>query len=251
MPIRCASARAPVDRLRRAAGALAVGGRVGPQLERDREHLVAGVERELRGGGAVHAAAHGDERAARVRARAARRRPSRPRRARGAARRRRASAAWRLGGISPPSAPATSSGVIRAAVEEGLALDQLDDGAAGGAGGAAALGVEAGLGDAVALHAHGHAHEVAAGGAAGGAGVRPVGAARRARAAPPDGPRTASWRRLTDRAGVSAPAESGARFELRPEPVREPAANVEPNITGLGVLLAVGPWPAAEDTHAC
>ena len=33
--------------------------------------------------------------------------------------------------------------------------------------------------------------------------------------------------------------------------MREPAANVEPNITGLGVLLAVGPWPAAEDTHAC
>jgi anti-anti-sigma factor len=33
--------------------------------------------------------------------------------------------------------------------------------------------------------------------------------------------------------------------------VREPAANVEPNITGLGVLLAVGPWSAAEDTRAC
>ena len=64
-----------------------------------------------------------------------------------------------------------SSGVTSRGGEEGLALDQLHHGAAGGARGAAALGVEAGLGDAVALHAHGHAHEVAAGGAAGRAGV--------------------------------------------------------------------------------
>jgi hypothetical protein len=52
------------DRLRRAAGALAVGGRVGPELQRDREHLVAGVQRELCGGGAVDSSAHRDERAA-------------------------------------------------------------------------------------------------------------------------------------------------------------------------------------------
>ncbi len=59
-------------------------------------------------------------------------------------------------------------------VQQRPVLDQLDDGAAGGADGAAALGVEAGLRDAVALHSNRHAHEVTAGGAARGAGVRPV-----------------------------------------------------------------------------
>ena len=82
------------DGLRRAAGALAVGGRVGPELERDREHLVAGVQRELRGGGAVDPAAHRDERAARLRLEPRGAARARRRRARGGARRRRA---WRRG----------------------------------------------------------------------------------------------------------------------------------------------------------
>src|SRR5688572_25447372 len=43
----------PGDRLRRAAGALAVRGGIGPELERDRDHIVAGIEGELRGGGTI------------------------------------------------------------------------------------------------------------------------------------------------------------------------------------------------------
>ena len=61
----------------------------------------------------------------------------------------------------------------RAAAQERLALDELHGGAAGGPRGAAQpLRVEAGLDHAVALDAHRDPHEVAAGGAAGGAGVR-------------------------------------------------------------------------------
>ena len=56
-------------------------------------------------------------------------------------------------------------------LEERPALDQLDERAAGGDERAAAARVEAGLGDAIAVHAHGHAHEVAACGAPGGTGV--------------------------------------------------------------------------------
>ena len=33
------------------------------------------------------------------------------------------------------------------------------------------------------------------------------------------------------------------------ELVRQPALHVEANITGMGVPLAAGPWPTAEDTH--
>ena len=170
-------------RLRRAAAALAVGGRVGPQLERDGHHLVAGVERELRGGGAVDAAAHGDERAPRLAARSA----GAPSRAAAPSARWSASAAssaaWRLAGIEPAERRGDVVGRDPRGVEEGRALHQLDDRAARGARGAAALGVEARLDDPVALHAHGHPHEVAAGRAAGRAGVRPVRRARRARAA--------------------------------------------------------------------
>ena len=68
-------------------------------------------------------------------------------------------------------------------VEEGPSLHQLDHRAAGGASRAAALGVETGLGHAVALDPHGDAEEVAAGRAAGGAGVR----RSRERAEPPRG----------------------------------------------------------------
>ena len=64
------------------------------------------------------------------------------------------------------------------------------------------------------------------------------------------------------RAGGRAPArrarrEGGrrrptrGRLDRRPEPVRESAAHVEPNTTGKGVRLEVGPWPAPEDTRTC
>ena len=52
-------------RLRRAAGALAVAGRVGPELEGHGHDLVAGVERELGHRGAVDPAAQGYQRASR------------------------------------------------------------------------------------------------------------------------------------------------------------------------------------------
>ena len=148
--MRWARARAPRHGLRRAAGALAVGGRVGPQLERHGHYLVAGVERELGGGGAVDPAAHGHQRAARVgRERAAPARAAAPS-ARWSASAARA-AAWRLrGDQSAERVGDVVRGEARG-VEERRALDQLDHGAAGGAGGAAALGVEARLGDAVAL----------------------------------------------------------------------------------------------------
>ena len=56
-------------------------------------------------------------------------------------------------------------------VEERGALDELDHGAPGGPRGGAAAGLEAGLGDAVALDANRDPHEVAAGGSAGGPAV--------------------------------------------------------------------------------
>ena len=92
-PIRCASARAPVTAWGEQQERLAVGGRVGPQLERDGHHVLAGVQRQLCRRGAVHAAAHGHHgpawptgpgraprRGQRIPARGeARRRPARPR----------------------------------------------------------------------------------------------------------------------------------------------------------------------------
>ena len=65
--------------------------------------------------------------------------------------------------------------MTRAASRNGRPLDQLDDRAARGARGAAALGVETGLGDAIALDPDGDPDQVTAGGATGGAGMRPVG----------------------------------------------------------------------------
>ena len=95
-PCRARASRAPSTAPRRAAAALVVGGGVGPQLERHGHHVVAGVERELRRGGAVHAAAHRHERPARARAAGAARRRGR----------RRPSARW--------SASAASSAACRA-----------------------------------------------------------------------------------------------------------------------------------------
>ena len=59
--------------------------------------------------------------------------------------------------------------------QEGAALHQLDHGAPGRPHGAAAVGVEAGLDHDLALHADGHADEVAASGTTGRPGMRPVG----------------------------------------------------------------------------
>ena len=83
----------------------------------------------------------------------------------------RAQAAELLGQLVGVNAPAS---------RKRLALDQLDDGAAGGLSRAAALGVEARFGDAVALDAHRDADQVAARRAAGGARC---GASRSARPA--------------------------------------------------------------------
>ena len=60
-------------------------------------------------------------------------------------------------------------------IEEGLSLDQLDDGASGRRQRTAALGVEARLGDALALDPHADAQQVAAGRATGHARVGRVG----------------------------------------------------------------------------
>ena len=59
-------------------------------------------------------------------------------------------------------------------LEKGPALHELDHGAARGQRCAAALRVKARLGDALPLHSHGHAHEIAAGRPARRAAVRPV-----------------------------------------------------------------------------
>jgi hypothetical protein len=167
-------------RLRRAAGARAVGAGVGPELERDRHDLVASVERQLRGGGAVDAAAHGDERAPRALLQADRAS------LRGRAQRPVQRVGRQLGGVAlrrDQAAERVGDRVRRHArrFQQRLALDQLHHRAAGGADGAAALGVEAGLGDPVPFQPDRDSHEVAAGGAAGSAGMRP--ACQRAQAA--------------------------------------------------------------------
>ena len=61
---------------------------------------------------------------------------------------------------------------MRAASRTGAPRDERDRGAGGGDGRAAALGVEAGVGDAVAVDGEVDAHEVAAGRAAGRRRVR-------------------------------------------------------------------------------
>ena len=57
------------------------------------------------------------------------------------------SAAWRLAGLSPPSSSAISSRADARGVEQRRVAQQRDDRAAGGDRGAAAAGVEAGVGD--------------------------------------------------------------------------------------------------------
>ena len=157
--------------LGRAAAELAVGGRVGPQLERHGDHLVARVERELRSGGRVHPAAHRDERAPRAgreRGRAV---------ARGGAECAVEGVGGQLGCVARRGQqPAELLGYVvgrdARGVEQRSALDELHDRAAGGANGGATVGVEAGLGDAVGLDSHGDPDEVAAGRAARRSGMR-------------------------------------------------------------------------------
>ena len=91
-----------------------------PQLERHRHHVVAGVERQLRGGGTVHPAAHGHERPPRVRCRPPERRRGPPHPSARWSASAASTAAWRVGrhrgrpGRRPPS-----SGVTRAASSTG------------------------------------------------------------------------------------------------------------------------------------
>ena len=163
--MRWASSRAPRTACGEQQQLLAVGGRVGPQLERDRHDLVAGVERELGGGGGVDAAAHGDERAPRAR------RDRHGRVLRGRAERAVQRVGGELGGVAlrrrQAAERARRSPRPRAArVEERPALDALHDRARRGRSRAAALGVEARLDHAIALDLHRDAHEVATGGAA-------------------------------------------------------------------------------------
>ena len=151
--------------LRRAAALVPIRGGVGPQLERDGDHLVARVERELRGGRAVDPAAHRDERPPRARAQLRNARlgdgpESAVKSVRGKLR------DVPLGPHEPAQSGIDFVGADPGGVQEGAALDELDDGAAGGGERTAALGVEARLRDPVALDAHAHAHEVTAGGTA-------------------------------------------------------------------------------------
>ena len=79
-----------------------------------------------------------------------------------------------LGRDQPAERVADLVGGEAGGLDEGPALDELDDRAARGASRAAALGVEAGLGHALAVDPHGDAKEVAARGATGCAGWGPV-----------------------------------------------------------------------------
>ena len=161
-------------RLRRAAALFAVGCRVGPQLERDRHDLVPGVQRQLGRRCAVNSPAHRDERAPRAVA------EPRPARTRHGAERAVQSVGRELCGVPLRRHETTERGhnVLRPHsryLEEGPALDQLDHSASRGDQRATALGVEARLDDTLALHAYGHAHEVAARRAAGDARVGRIG----------------------------------------------------------------------------
>ena len=124
MPSECASARAPSTASGEQQALAPSVSRVGPELDRDADHLRPALARQQRGDGAVDAAGHGDERRARVA-------PGWPPGARapsdggGALPERRCSAsvascaAWRLAGVRPPIAASTVSMSIRAASSTG------------------------------------------------------------------------------------------------------------------------------------
>jgi hypothetical protein len=156
----------PDHGLGRAAALLAVRGGVGPQLEGHGHHLVAGVERELRGGGAVHSSAHRHKRPSRARTHfrgtVARGGPQGPVQGVGG----------QLGGVALGRHEAAEGGghVIRRherGAKEWRALDQLDGGAGGRPSGSAARRLEPGLHHPVAFDADRELDQVAAGGAAG------------------------------------------------------------------------------------
>ena len=145
----------------RAARLLAVVERVAPQLERDRDGVVPGAQR---GDGGVHAAAHGHERAAGVGA-------QRPVGGHGEPERARQGVGRDLGGVQLAGAqPAECGGDLRGPharrVEHGRAADELHRRAGRGVRGAAARGLEAGVGHPVARDGDPQARHVAAGGAA-------------------------------------------------------------------------------------
>ena len=169
MPRRWASSRAPAHGLGRAAARLAVVLGIGPQLERARDASPSRGD-EQRGDGAVHAAAHRDERAVPRRRASAAWRAAAPR-ARWSASA--ASwAAWSFEGISPPSSSAISRQPIRAASSRPRPRASATVALPAALRGAAAARVEAGVGDRPAgvVERERQAHEVAAGRAAGGAG---------------------------------------------------------------------------------
>ena len=162
------------DGLRGAAAALAVVLGVGPQLQGDRDDLLAGARGEQRGDGGVDPAAHRDEGALRARARARRARGRAAPSARCSASAA-SSAAWRLAGLqaaelvrrshrrrrarrSSRGAPRTSA---TAALPAAIAAPQPE--ASKPASRDHALG-------AAGLKRQREAHEIAAGGPTGGAG---------------------------------------------------------------------------------
>jgi hypothetical protein len=151
--------------LRRAAALGAVGAGVRPELERDAHDLVARVQGEARRHGAVHAAAHGHDRA-----------PAGRRdgcaavahsRTQGAV----ASVGGKLGGVVPSRGESAELGgqVLRSQsgrLEQLGPVDQLHDRAAGRLGRGAPARRETRLRDARPVHAHGHSDQVPAGGTA-------------------------------------------------------------------------------------
>ena len=148
------------DGVRRAAGRLGVVLLVAPELDRDRDGVAPRARDQQRGDRRVDAAAHRDERAPRIDATAAPpdARPS----ARCSASEAR-SAACSLPGESPPSSSAIARVPTRAASSSSSPADQRHGRAAPAAvRSAAARGVEAGLDDAIAVHAHGDADQVPA-----------------------------------------------------------------------------------------
>src|SRR5581483_10780570 len=162
------------DGLGGAAAALAVVLGVGPELERDGDHVLAGAGGEQRGDGAVDAAAHCDERALA-------RGGGRERGARAGAGAERAvqGVGGELGGVALGGVQAAElggdlPGPHTSGVQQGGAAHERDGGAPDGDRGAAAGGVEAGVADraagAVGVERERDPDQVPAGGAAGGAG---------------------------------------------------------------------------------
>ena len=162
----------PGHGLGRAAAALPVGAGIRPQLERHGQHVPAGVQGQLRGGGTVHPAAHGHQRATRVRVEAHRAVTC------GQSQRPVQGIGGQLGGVGGGGRQAPQLGGDRGRghrgrIEQRLPLQPSSTTALPAARAAAhPQRLEPGLDDPVAPHAHGYPHHIAAGSAAGRAGVR-------------------------------------------------------------------------------